>query len=457
MLSALIVFGFMACENEPLEGEFVTDDGVEEGDFVATINGDSFNSSFTTAVLNNGVMAVSGTDGTGNTIVITVSNIGECTFDLADSFNSGSFIPDGEIDNPFLSVEALGGSGTAVITSYDPDGQTVSGTFNFNGIREVPDGSGGSTLQTIVVTGGSFENIPFELQAGTTDPYDCDTGGTGGGGGTGLEDPADSFFALVDDIEFVDITLESEEIMVGSNNVVKVTATAQDGSQIQFFIPPNLGVGTYDFEPIFNGSNLTASYTSADGSESLTSGEGSITFTEFGAITGKIGATFNFVGSDPTGGDPNTVMVTEGQFNIDYLPDSSTTENVFVVTIDGEEYTTTSIEINQNPSFDTTSVNVITINEDTNESVSLSFPIDISPGNHDMSEFVVDGSEKVGIYNPDIGNSILFKSNPGVLTIYSYQYGNGVVEGSFVFTAIDPLGNDPSTYQIEGSFTITIP
>ncbi len=456
MLSALIAFGFMACENEPLEGDFVTDDGVEEGDFVATVNGESFNASITTAVLNNGVMAVSGTDGSGNTIVITVSNIGECTFNLASPTNSGSFIPNGDIENPYLSWDTLGGTGTAVISAYDPDNQTVSGTFNFNGVREIPDGAGGTTIQTIVITGGAFNNIPFDLQAGTTDPFDCNSGGSGGGG-TGLDDPEDSFYALVDDVEFIDVTLVSEEIMVGSNNIVKVTATTIDGAQIQFFIPPNLGVGTYDFEPIFNGSNLNASYTPSDGTESLTSGQGSITFTEFGTFTGKMAATFNFVGSDPTGGDPTEVMVTEGTFNIDYLPDSGTVENVFTATIDGEDYAPTSIEVIQNPSSETTAVNVTTINADTNQSVSLSFPIDIVPGVHEMSEFVVDGTESVGIFNPDIGNSILYKSNPGVLTIYSYQYGNGVIEGSFVFTAIDPLGNFTDTYEISGSFLLTIP
>jgi len=456
MLSALMVLGFLACENEPLEGDFVTDDGVEEADFVATINGESFSSNATTAVLNNGVMAVSGTDASGNTIVIAVSNIGECTFNLANPSNSGSFVLNGEIGNPYLTLDALGGSGTAVITSYDPSNQTVSGTFNFNGVREIPDGSGGTTLQTIVITAGSFNNIPFNVQAGTTDPFDCDTGGSGGGG-TGLEDPEDSFFALLDGVEFIDVTLTTEEIMVGSSNVVKVAATAQDGSVMQFFIPSVLGVGTYDFEPIFDGSNLNASYTASDGTESLTSGQGSITFTEFGFVTGKIAATFNFVGSDPTGSNPTIVTITEGAFNVDYLPDSGTVENIFMATIDGEEYLPSSIEIVQNPSPETTSVNVTTINEATNQSVSLSFPINITAGNHVMSEFVVDGSESVGIFNPDIGNSILFKSNPGVLTIYSYQYGNGVMEGSFVFTAIDPLGNDPSTFEISGTFTLTIP
>ena len=41
MLVALIAFTFSACDNEPLEGEFIIDNGgggaAEEGQFVATI------------------------------------------------------------------------------------------------------------------------------------------------------------------------------------------------------------------------------------------------------------------------------------------------------------------------------------------------------------------------------------------------------------------------------------
>lgn len=456
-LSALIAFGFLACDNEPLEGEFVTDDGnnTDVGAFVASVNGENFEADDTSAQLNNGILTVSGTDN-GNVIILTASNVGECTFDLSATSNLGSFVPDGETASPYQSSDLLGGSGTLTIDTYDPDAQTVSGSFSFTGVREIPDGTGGTVTETVVISDGFFNEIPFDVIAGDTDPYDCDTGG-GGGGGTGLEDPDDSFYALVDGTEFVDVTLESEELMVGTNNVVKVTATTSEGGQMQFFIPPNLGVGTYDFEPIFNGSNLTASYTAGDGSESLTSSVGSITFSEFGMFTGKMAATFEFTGTDPTGGDPTIVAVTEGAFNIDYLPDSGTIENEFIGDIDGEEYIPTTIEIVQNPFEGQTMVNVTTINEDTNQSVSLSFPIDITTGIHEMSEFVVTGEEVVGIFNPDIGNSILFKSNPGTMTITSYQYGNGVIEGSFVFTAIDPLGNDPSTFEISGIFNLTIP
>ncbi len=455
-LSALIAFSFFACDNEPLEGEFITDDGVEVGGFTASVNGEFFEAQTTSGQLSNGVLLLSGIDSSGNIIALTISNVGECTFDLTSAFNISSFILNGQINDPYLTTAALGGSGTATIDSYDADALTVSGTFSFTGVREISDGAGGTTTESIVVSSGVFDSIPFSLINGSAEPNACDP--NGGGGGTGVTDPDDSFYALVDGEEFVDTDFVSEEIMVGSNNIVKVTATNAAGAQIQFFIPPNLGVGTYDFEPIFNGSNLTVTYISADGSESLTSSSGSITFNEFGLITGKIGATFSFTGTDPVGGSTTVIEVTEGVFNIDYLPSSGTTENIFTASIDGEDYVPNTIEIVLSPFQGKTLVNVTTINETTNQSVSLVFPIDITVGNFDMSPFPDTGEEIIGIFNPDIGTSILFKSDPGVFTVTSYQYGNGVIEGSFVFSAIDPLGNNPNVYQItNGFFTLTIP
>jgi len=456
-LSALVVFGFLACENEPLEGDFVNDDGVEDTSFSADVNGETFNAVDFTAQLADGVMTLSGVDAGGNTIVLIMTNAGECTFNLTTNGNAGSVILDGEIANPYLTLATLGGSGTATIDTYDADGQLISGSFNFIGAREIPDGAGGSVIQTISITNGNFNEIPFNLVSGDVGPVDCDNQG-GGGGGTGIDDPADSFYALVDGVEFVDTSFTAELITIGSNEVVQITAITDAGAQIQFFVQPDLGVGTYDFEPIFNGSNLVVSYTAGDGTESFTSSIGSITFYEFGIVTGKIGASFSFTATDPTGGDPSVFEITEGAFNIDYITDGGAPENVFTATIDGEDYVPSSIEIVQNPFNGVTMVNVTTINEATNQSLSLSFPIDITTGDHEMSEFVTVGGESVGIFNPDIGNSILFKSNPGVLTVTSYQYSSGVIEGSFVFTAIDPLGNNTSVYEVtNGVFTLTIP
>ncbi|MEZ4795340.1 MAG: DUF6252 family protein [Flavobacteriaceae bacterium] len=453
MLSALMAFSFIACQNEPLEGNFITDDGSNAGDFTATVNGEAFDATITSGQLNDGVLLLSGQDSSGNLIVLTISNVGECTFDLSLFSAFGSFIKVSDPGNGFVSSALLGGGGTATISAYDAENQTVTGTFSFVAVREVDDGSGGTTTETVVITEGVFNAIDFDVLSGSVQPNDCTIDDD-----TILNDPDDSFFANVDGTEFVDIEFAAEEILLGTEPLIKVTAVDSNGGQIQFFIPPNLGIGTFAFEPILNGAVLTGSYMAGDGSGTLTTGSGSITFTEFGFYTGKLAAQFSFTASDPLNNDPTIVEITEGEFNVDYLPSSGAVENSFSAFLDGVEYIPTSITIQQSPFEGMTLVNLTTENADTNQSISLVFPIDIVAGDHEMAPFTVEGTESVGIVNPDIGNTpVLYKSNPGTLTITSYEYSTGVIEGVFTFTANDPLSNFPEVYQVtQGQFVIKI-
>jgi hypothetical protein len=246
--------------------------------------------------------------------------------------------------------------------------------------------------------------------------------------------------------------------MVGSDEVVKLTATTATLERMEFFIPMQLGVGTYDFEPIFNGSNLTVAYTDSQGTEALTSMSGSITFEEYGNITGKLSASFAFTGTDPIGMNEQEVMVTEGTFVMDYRPDSTLADNTLIAEVDGSSFVATSVEVLLDPSFDTTYIQLTGIDAETNSSIALSFPIDIMPGTYDLTASIEVGEESVGLYNPNIDEAQLYYSTPGQLTISSYQYSDGVVEGTFSFTAVDPNGVNLEEYLVElGVFTLTIP
>ncbi len=71
VLFALLAFTFSACENEPLEGQFVTDDGdvsADDGQFVAKINGVTFLAEATDNVYNpdSGALVISGTKQDGD-------------------------------------------------------------------------------------------------------------------------------------------------------------------------------------------------------------------------------------------------------------------------------------------------------------------------------------------------------------------------------------------------------
>lgn len=458
-LLALVVISFFACDNEPLEGEFVVDDGIEAGSFIANVDGVDFSASATAGVMNDGSLIISGTDQGGNAISLAFSVVGECTYDLSSILNFGAFAFNGEPDGAFVSSGTLGGSGNATITSFDGANQTVTGTFAFTGVRQVTDANGDTITEQIIITNGIFNTIPFELTSGNAGTVDCDEINNGGGGGQDpvLQDPEESFFARANGIDFEDIELTSELIMNGSQNVLKIVATDALGARVELLIPEQLEVGTYDMEPIFNGMNLVGSYNGGQGGENLTSMKGSMTILEFGKITGKFQAAFNFLATDPLGDDPSMITIDLGEVIVDYLPDSGVVENTFEATIDGEEYLSETIEITKQPIGGFTVVNLTTVNTTENRSLSISFPIDIAPGSYAMAPFVEVGDEKVGTYNPDIGNSILFKSDEtGTLLIKSYQYSNGVIEAEFSFIANDPLGNITTVYTIEGSFNITV-
>ncbi|NDB03136.1 MAG: hypothetical protein EBY38_05660 [Flavobacteriaceae bacterium] len=399
LMAVFSLFLFSACEDEPLTGDFVTDEEANDtSEFSATINGESFSASTTTGQLINGVLLLTGTDNFGNIISMVITNIGTCTYDLTQEINPTSFILEAPTEAPYEVLTSLGGAGTAVIETYDQDNQLVSGTFTFTAVREISDGAGGAITESVTVTNGVFHDIAFTLVDGSLDPFECDSGGGqdpgDDPGDSGITDPESSFFALVDGEEFIDQSFVAEILMVGSDEVVKLTATAPTA----------------------------------------------------------------FTATDPVGINEGEVLITEGALVIDYLPDASIAENTLMAEVDGVSFAATSVEVLLNPSYDTTYIELTGIDAENNQSIALSFPIDITPGTYDLTDAITSGEESVGLFNPDIENAQLFFATPGELIISSYQYSDGVIEGSFSFTAIDPNGVAMEEYSIQmGVFTLTIP
>ena len=143
---------------------------------------------------------------------------------------------------------------------------------------------------------------------------------------------------------------------------------------------------------------------------------------------------------------------------MDYRPDATLADNTLSAEVDGGSFVATSVEILLDPSYDTTYVQLTALDADSNRSIALSFPIDVMPGTYNMATSIEMGVEIVGLYNPDIENAQLYYSSPGQLTITSYQYSDGVIEGQFSFTALDPNGFYLEEYSIDmGVFTLTIP
>jgi len=454
-----VLFTFMAllifsCDNEPLEGEFPQDQipsQLDPGQFKAQIDGSNFASTTGQATVNenNKMILTAPDDNTGNTIRLTAENIGVGAFNLTFSdgtiANLGEFIEQGDLQNPYASVQLLGGSGQLQITEYDVTALTVSGTFTFVGTRLVLDGQGNPTTEEVSITGGVFNKIPF------TQIIDNDNGGGGGD-----PDPMDTFAAEIDATEFVVDTLIVERIVLSDIPMIRIMAKDAEGAKIRVDVPEQLGVGTFDMVSISNGTQLIGLYNSNTGGENLTSNPGSITITEFNTVRGYLTASFNFTGTDPFNEDPTTVEVSQGEFSVRYEPDPMNPNTPFTAEID---------EVFFNPGFNISAVETIiegnsvvrvTATSGT-ERIQIIFPAVLTPGTYGMSDQIADGDEVVGFYTPQDGLSPIYTSNPGELTLTAFDLTTGILEGTFYFTASDPDGINPEVFEVtEGSFTMVI-
>lgn len=236
--------------------------------------------------------------------------------------------------------------------------------------------------------------------------------------------------------------------------MIKVEARNSQGALIRIDVPRNLGVGTFAMENLSDGTKLIALYNDGLGGENLTSNPGTITITEFDLELGSLKATFAFTGTDPLGIDQTVVEVTEGSFTAIFVGVPGAT-NAFLATVDGAAYVPETITITQSMLNGIPNLTIITTRGE--QSMGLTFPLIIDEAAYPMGPVFENGDEKVGSYNPLVGTSITYVSNPGVLTITNYDITGGIIEGTFVFTAVDPTGMDETEFGItSGSFLAVI-
>ncbi|WP_026452023.1 DUF6252 family protein [Aequorivita capsosiphonis] len=453
MLLVFLAFQFIACENEPLTGEFPQDDqnDADEGQFRAQVDGQEFIAVTATAILNSdNELVITGEKSGGESITLGVTNAAVGSFNLATSQineNAGAYFDGSTNVVPYVTAEAFGGLGQLKITELDTAEQTVTGTFSFRGVRlkidadgnPVLDGSGNPVMEEVEITSGAFNAIAYQLD---------DTGG-----GTGNSN--DEFFAKVDGVDFIAESISVTEPVVGEVHMIKVEAVSNTGELLRIDVPRSLGEGTFDMVRISDGTKLIAVYNAGSGTENLTSNPGTITISEFDLELGVLKATFNFTGTDPLNQLPDVVEVTEGSFtaNFEGIPGGNNTfsANVNSVTYNPDDISVTISNVNQYPRL-----TISTTKGDQN--LEISFPLTVTEDTFDMETEVVDGDEIVGLYTPVVGTSITYVSNPGSLVITNYNMEDGIIEGTFNFTGVDTTGQDPTTYQITGgTFLVVLP
>ena len=471
MLIAFLALQFTSCTNEPLEGEFPQQDTSGEivpGSFTALVNDVAFTAAFTTASVNvDGDFIITGVSSNNTAILLTASPLANGSYDLTlnptNNDNGASYFDVQSETFPFLTLGDIGGGGTLTITNYNETDLIISGTFNFIAARAavdangdpITDANGDVIIQNASITQGVFTDIQMT--------FDENPGGGDPGDGGGSEDPVDvdQFFALVNGQEHEDQVLTTTLNTVGNDMVFKVEAQTATGSMMRIDIPFDMGIGTFDMEDgISDGTKLIGIYNPNIGGENLSSNPGSITFTEFDTQNGVIEASFSFTARDPLGEDPSVYQVTQGSFTVYFEGTEPPALMPFKAVIDGADFEPSGV----NDTLEITdqevngmNVTFITATLENGRTMKIGFPSDtITPGVYPMSTDLENGDETIGLYTRE-GSSIEFVSNPGVLTIESYDQESGDISATFLFTAVNPDGVDPTVIQItEGVFNLNL-
>jgi len=461
ILFFIFFISFIGCTNEPLEGEFVQEEEntVEEGQFKANVESNDFVTNATAAVLttaNNTLTLTAVKNDTGETIILTVENPAEGTFNLTlgnPSFvNNGTYLDGVNNDNPYVSIFALGGSGQLQITEFDTTANTVSGTFSFIAVRilldangqPVIDGAGNTVTETRNITVGEFNKIAFTV--------DDTTGGEGNN-----QSPNDVFLAKVDGEDFVSETLSVTQTTIGNVNMINIIGENNLGQTLRIDFPQDLGVGTFAMEALSDGTKIIGLYNQNNGGENLTSNPGTLTITEYNTGEGIIKGFFEFTGTDPLNIDPTVVEITEGNFELYGLDLSVEINSSFSADINTVSFSPDEVSVTQDTFNGVNRVSIIAKDTNTNQEIDLLFPKDITVGTYALESLLVNGEEKIGVYTPNTGSSETFKSTSGTLTITAYDLETDVIEGTFEFQAEDLTGNSTDVHQItNGEFLVEI-
>ena len=444
ILFAFFALQFSACEDQASITEIPGTGGdpteIGDGEFVAIIEGAGFESDSVSAIINlDNVLELVGINtASGESIILRLQDPSAGIFDITAGMgnqNVGIYLDGVDPIDPFTTEFDLGGSGELTITNINTTLMTVSGTYNFNGVRSVVDGSGNTITEIIEIDSGAFSKIPL-----TIEEEEISLNG--------------EFSAMVDRDDFNPILLETRLDTIGGIVMITIEAENIDGELIRIDIPETLGVGIHEMESLSNGTKLIGLYNSNTGGENLTSNPGTIEITEFFIERGIIEATFNFRATDPLDIDPTFTDITEGAFKIVYGAPEPV--SIFKAEIDEVLFNPDTIDV-VTSLYEETEIFIVTATDsETDQKIELFFPTDIELGTYEMSPSLIDGSEKVGEYTPSI-DAIIFSSMPGEFTISEFDIDSGIIEGTFSFTALDNDEVDPRVYEVtEGEFRLLI-
>lgn len=282
------IFSLVACDNEPLEGEFLDDpiNGPTFANFHVDIDGITFDANQSVAQTVNGVTLISGAKINGEVVAMSFPGVDTGTYSLFGGNGGTVMYATGNDSIPFtISKDTLS---KIIITDYDYLNQVVSGTFSFKASRYIDPADESKGLETKTFTNGVFTNVPFQSDATPPVSYFID------------------FSVDSVDYGFEAYTADSMKRLVRGDKMVNDSLIS-----ISLWMPLDVGVGTYNItDP--QGVDLeayTANYTSIPDNINVDATTGTLEITNMTSTYFE--GTFNFSGVDENG---NTVEVIQGSF-----------------------------------------------------------------------------------------------------------------------------------------------
>lgn len=251
--------------------------GAADGELAAKVDGDEFKAStHVGATFYNGFFRITAmNDSTGETIIISVSNASEGTFDLGPDpylYNDAEYTTPG---GPNYSSGYEGGNGKINITSLNVENETASGTFSFTAVA-------GS--ESVEVTKGEFNNLVLLTEV----PLSADVDG-------------EAFNPII-----VTSSLSQSKIFIIALN--------GNGERLSMEFPSDITIGNYEFGTSSNYKGLY--YPNMGGSSGYLSESGTLAITSVDMNAGIVEGTFSFSAKRRGSNDPDvTYEITAGSFS----------------------------------------------------------------------------------------------------------------------------------------------
>ena len=316
-LLSIVIFTFVSCDDSEIN--FGEESLIEnQPNFQVDFDDQTYTADYVEASIVDGITVLKAYKTSTKEYVVIVLNKdieGQFTFSPNDNIGIISYKKD-EDDTFFTSPTAF--SGRVDLLTIDYQKMKLFGAFSFVGTRMIPtlDANGDPTYVEEIknFTNGHFENIEFSNIVSVDPNLEPEP-----------EPTTDTFYMKIDDVEFVETTLNAEVITVDGVAVIEIRAT-NDGSNHVFKLqmPANVVFGSSHLllsETTTPGDDSIASYRIISDSETYTPYLGGdvdvplLQITSHDTNINKITGTFEFSGEL---GNGDTKQFTEGAFSITY-------------------------------------------------------------------------------------------------------------------------------------------